>query len=205
MKYIDYIGIVPPQTEGKEIEAEAALELQDHAEAENFYEVVKSRLLKVNQWNEIAGMISATFQLTDFKGTAIDSIPQQGNLLKIDIPGPGSSEGDGYDWVVVEEVKSLEEEERQGIGFRVRPTHNPVGDHNETAHFYDHEATSTFMVIRDHKIVRAWIVDRNITPNTQPVSLIDKIRDSVVGMSALLKFSEIQWQHLAEGLIKREI
>ncbi|MDQ3017263.1 MAG: hypothetical protein M3R25_11170 [Bacteroidota bacterium] len=204
MKGIDYIGIIPPQTKGKEIEAEATIEFPDIDEAMNFYEVVKERLLNVNQWHHIAGFISAKFQLTDSNGNFVNRVPHVGDLFKIDVPGPGTSEGDGYDWVVIEDIKTLNADGREGIGIRVRPTFNPKGNKKETAHFYNSDSTSSFMVIRENNNVRAWIVDRNITPNTEPVSLIDRLRDSVVGMSALIKFSEIQWQKLADGLIRRE-
>ncbi len=202
MKRMDYLGIVPQQSVGKEIEALAMTEMTDDAEARSFYQIVKERLKKVNQWHTIAGILSAEFQLTDADGNVINGEPRVGYLLKIDIPGPGSKEGEGFDWVHIEDVRSINESERQGYGFRVRPTSNPTGDKNETAHFYGDGSTSTFMVLRENSIVTAWIVDRNIKPNTEPVSVIDKIRDSVVGMSALIQFSKLQWQSLADGLLK---
>ncbi len=202
MKRIDFLGIVPEQVTGKEIEADASVDLTDDEGARAFYTIVKNRLLHVDQWRKIAGMLSAEFRLTDASGHIITRVPEKGDYLKIDIPGPGSKEGDGYDWARIEDVRSVDEPDRQGIGFRVRPTYNPTGQKNEVAHFYDDAATSSFIVFREKNVVTAWIVDHNITPNTEPVSLIDKVRDSVVGLSALIKFSKIQWQKLADGLIK---
>ena len=204
MKRIDFLGIVPAQAVGKEIEAIASVELTDIDEAKNFFQIVKTRLAEVEKWHTLAGFMSAEFQLTDDAGNAISRILQPGDYLRVDIPGPGSKEGDGYDWARIEDVRSMEDPEWEGFGFRVRPSHNPTGDKNETAHFYDDNASGTFEVLRENNVVTAWIVDRNIQPNTEPVSLIDKVRDSVVGMSALIKFSEIQWQHLANGLLKTD-
>lgn len=70
-------------------------------------------------------------------------------VWKIDIPGPGSSEGDGYDCVCVEDVKEVSEGDMQSTGFHVRPSQNPFGEKNETAHFYSNEATSNFIVTRE--------------------------------------------------------
>ncbi len=204
MERNDYLGIVPEQITGKQIEADASIILKDDEGARSLFSIVKHRLLHVDQWHQIAGMLSAEFRLTDGNGNTIIRTPEPGDFLKVDIPGPGSKEGDGYDWARIEDVRSVDESDRQGIGFRVRPTNNPTGDKNEVAHFYDDTATSSFLVLREKNIVTAWIVDRNIKPNTEPVSLIDKVRDSVVGMSALIKFSEIQWQKLADGLIRVE-
>jgi hypothetical protein len=34
--------------------------------------------------------------------------------------------------------------------------------------------------------------------------LTDKIRDTTIGISAIAGFSKIQWQNLANGLVKNE-
>jgi len=202
MKQNDILGIVPSQYTGKEIAAESTVELFNENEASAFYEIVKQRLLHVNNWHQLAGLISAKFKLIDGAGNEVDRSVQLGDLFKIDIPGPGSSEGDGYDWVAIEELKEHSTEGIQSIGFRVRPTNNPYGKKNETAHFYSDESTSTFIVIREGNIITATIIDRNIKPNTHAGSITDKVRDTAVGIGAMGIFSKIQWQSLAEGLVK---
>jgi hypothetical protein len=97
MKTKDYTGIIPPNYTGKEIEAEAAIELKDNNEAKNFYVIAKERLLDVNQWHQVAGIISATFQLVDSNGKEVTRTAGKGDYIKVDIPGPGSKEGHGYD------------------------------------------------------------------------------------------------------------
>lgn len=200
----DFTGIVPAQYTGEEIEAEASVDLQDEHQAKTFYLIAKERLLNVNNWHKLAGLISAHFKLTDNAGKEIQRQIQKGDFLKIDIPGPGSKGGDGYDWVCIEELKEMSETNIQSIGFRVRPANNPSGDKSETAHFYSDESTSNFIVTREQKKITAQIIDRNIKPNKHAHSLTDKIRDTAVGMSAIEMFSKIQWQNLAEGLIKIE-
>lgn len=202
MKQKDILGIAPSQYTGKEIEAEATVEFLNENDAILFYEIVKGRLLHVNNWHQLAGLVSAKFQLIDADGEETERKVQKGDFFKIDIPGPGSSEGDGYDWVIIEELKELSIDGIQSIGFRVRPTNNPFGNKNETAHFYSDESTSSFMVTRERNKISAIIIDRNIKPNINAGSLTDKIRDTAVGMGAMGFFSKIQWQSLAEGLVK---
>jgi hypothetical protein len=204
MKYPDYTGIVPAHYTGKEIDAHASAELPDDAAAKTFYETVKERLLEVNNWHHLAGIISARFQVTDPSGNEVDRKVQKGDFLKVDIPGPGSKEGHGFDWVKVEELTEVSQDNIQSVGFRVRPSENPRGDKENIAHFYDSSATSNFLVTREGKKVTATVIDRNVKPNDDTESLTDKLRHTAIAMSAIASFSNIQWKKLAEGLVDRE-
>ena len=202
MKQQDHIGIVPAQFVGQEIEVEATKELKDEAGAKSLYNMAKRKLLDVNNWKKIAGAISAQFQIIDDKGETVTRDVKKGDYLRINIPGPGSKEGDGYDWVLVEELKEINMGSLQSVGFRVRPTENPFGEKNETSHFYSKEATSSFIICRENSKLISWIIDRNLLPNTESGSLVDKVRDVVVGVSAIAGLSKVQWQQLADGLIE---
>ena len=202
MKHNDYLGLIPSQYTGMEIEADATVELGDQEEGKAYYNDTKGRLLNVNSWHRIAGGLSAEFQLVDNNGKEIRRFAKKGDYLKIDIPGPGSKAGNGYDWVIIEELVELNNGNTQSIGFRARPCKNPVGDKRDIAHFYSKEGTSNFIVMREGKKVSAWIVDRNIKPNDETSSMVDSIRDSVISMGAIGMFSKTQWQGLAKGLLK---
>jgi hypothetical protein len=202
MKQRDFTGIVPGQYTGQEIETESSIDLKNEKEAQIFYEVAKARLLNVNNWHSVAGIVSGHFQLTNAQGEKLNRNVEIGDYFRIDIPGPGSSEGDGYDWVYVEDLKEVAEENVQSIGFRVRPSENPLGEKNEVAHFYTDDATSNFMVTREGNTVTAIIIDRNLKPNDESESIADKIRHVAVGIGAIGLFSKIQWKNLADGLVK---
>ena len=202
MKHQDHLKVVPAQFTGQEIEADATKELKDEAAAKSLYNVAKKKLLDVDNWNKIAGTITAKFQIIDEKGEEVTRDVRKGDYLRINIPGPGSKEGDGYDWVLVEELKEINRGSLQSVGFRVRPTENPFGEKNETSHFYSKEATSSFIICRENAQLISWIVDRNLLPNTESGSLVDKVRDVVVGVSAIAGLSKVQWQQLADGLIE---
>jgi hypothetical protein len=202
MKQKDFTGIVPDQYTGEEIETQSSIDLKNENEAQAFYEVAKARLLNVNSWHFIAGMVSGKFQLTDAHGEKLNRNVEIGDYFRIDIPGPGSSEGDGYDWVYVEDLKEITEENVQSIGFRVRPSENPLGEKNEIAHFYTDDATSNFIVTREGNTVTAIIIDRNLKPNDESESKADRIRHVAVGIGAIGLFSKIQWKNLTDGLVK---
>lgn len=151
---------------------------------------MKNRLLNISNWHHLAEIISAKFQLINSSGEEADRQVEKGDYFKINIPGPGSTEGDGYDWVGVEEIKEVIEKDVQSVALRVRPVSNPFGEKKEIAHFYSDEATSSFIITRQGKKLTAWIIDRNIKPNDDAGSLTDKIRDIVLGAMGL--FSKIQ-------------
>ena len=201
---IDYTGVLPEQYTGREIIAEANCTCNTNNEAQRLFENSKERLLDVDHWKELLGSISANFCVMGCNGIPTGKPVTKGNLWRIDIPGPGSSSGDGYDWVIVEELEEVEEDDIQSIAFRVRPTFNPKGATENIAHFYDHEATSTFIVTRKGNTVYSTIVDRNIKPNTQTNSIVDTLRNMPVAISAIGLLSKLQWKSLAEGLLTSE-
>lgn len=147
----EFLNIIPDQYTGKEIDAKAYIEFKDKNEAASFYEIAKGRLLNVNKWHQVAGNMSAGFKAIDKNGSEAERPVIKGDYMRIDIPGPGNKEGDGYDWVLIEELKEVSDNDTQSIGFRVRPVANPLNDKKRIAHFYDEAATSSFIITREGK------------------------------------------------------
>ena len=204
MKDKERSHIVPDQQTGKAIDAASTTELATVEDAKVFFDKAKERLQNVNQWKDIAGTLSATFQLVDATGNEVQRKAQKGDYLKIDIPGPGTNSGEGYDWVKIEEVENTPLPNGERFAFRVRPTDNPQNRKEDVAHFYSEESTSSFVVERHDKNVMASVHDRNTKPNTDADSAIDKVRDAVVGAAGVASFSKIQWKKLTDGLVSLE-
>lgn len=196
-------GLVPENVEGKAITAEASIHLTNKEEASELYNQAKDKLLHVQQWGKLAGALSANFQLTDNNGKVVDRHVTKGDHFKVDITGPGSKVGESYDWVLVEDVKEVNEKNTDSIAITVRPSKNPEADNKNIAHFYSERSTSTFVITREENTVTASIYDRNIEPNSETKDPIDKIRNTIIGLSAEYGFSKLQWQALANALIKK--
>lgn len=198
---------VPEQRTGKAIDARGYLMLKDEDEARAFFKVVKNRLQNVNGWADLSGNLSASFQLVNANGMDVTRNIQEGDYLKIDIPGPGSKTGDGFDWVKIEHIESRSSRDSESFSFRVRPTGNPWNtkgeNRNDIAHFYSWESTSTFAVSRKSCRVIASVRDRNTKPNKTVNNSSDRFRDSIVGTMGVLMFSKLQWQSLVDGLLGR--
>ena len=133
---------------------------------------------------------TGTLYLTDDCGTMINQLAIAGDYLKIDIPGPGSLTGGGYDWMKIE---SIEEDhptaEHEGITMKVRPAQNPTGNNEDTAHFFKSEATSIFIVRRERNRVIAEVHGRNEVANLHQQTPLDTIRNYFLALSAMVGLS----------------
>ena len=195
---------VPQQQKGTEMNAVEKIELNSDAEAIRFFKIVKERLMDVNHWAEIAGIMMSHFFLTDASGNLVQRRATGGDLIKIDIPGPGTKTGTGYDWVEIEEIKEQVIDGADILSMTVRPAVNPLTKGNDTAHFLTDEATSTFQVKRIGKAIYAEEHGRNEVPNTDTENTLDNIRNTFVGWGAKVGFSYPQWKALVVGLLQTE-
>jgi hypothetical protein len=195
---------IPVQREGGKTDVSESIKLDSGFAAKQFFKLACQRLKDVNKWHEVCGSEATTFALIDSDGKAAFRDAQEGDYFKINIPGPGNSVGDGFDWVRVEEVSLKSTEEEEVFFIRVRPTDPPVKDDKEVAHFFKDQATSTFMVRRKDSTVSAEVHGRNEKPNVDTSQVKDKVRNAVVGTASLLGFSLPQWKMLVKGLVKLE-
>lgn len=200
----NYTGLIPKQKEGREITAEASTEFQNAMLANIFYNDAKKRLLYIHNWHKIAGWLSADFQLTDDEGKGVDRPAQKGDHFRIDITGPGSHAGQGYDWARVEDIREVNTDDINSIAILVRPASNPQTSNANVAHFFADKSTSTFVITREGDKVTASIYDRNIEANEETKQPLDKIRNAVVGLGAKHELSKLQWKALTEALVKHD-
>jgi len=192
---------IPPQHEGKQLDLQSERTLDSVEQSKDFYQLVKTRLLHAHEWYHIAEVPAATFVLTDWVGNKLMRKMQENDLLRIDIPGPGNSSGDGYDWVRVDKITEEENLTDELCSVTLRPTSNPENDDKEVAHFFKSMATSTILVKREGLKVIVEYHGRNELINSDTSKLTDKIRNMVVGLAAKLGLSFSQWKSLIEGLV----
>ncbi|HKO78739.1 MAG TPA: hypothetical protein VJU78_00015 [Chitinophagaceae bacterium] len=196
---------MPPQQEGKRADIVEKIKASNPEEAKHLFLQSKKRLLDVNHWSDISEGISASFVLTDQYGKQKRGIPEAGDHFRIDIPGPGSSAGRGYDWVRVEMVEDHSDPatDCEWTVIKVRPSEDP-SQKEGVAHFFEEKATSSFIVKRENDSISAEVHGRNEKPNTEAEKLPDKIRNAVIGAGALAGFAKIQWEKLVKGLLNKD-
>jgi len=197
----NYTKTIPEKFDGGNINAESVVQLHNLTAAKELFLLAKKRLMDVNNWKEISQQAVAEFRLTDSQGNEVSGPVQEGMFFRIDIPGPGTETGDGFDWVIVEKISEYQLEDIESFGIRVRPAPNPTNTDQEIAHFYSSQTTSTFTVTRENTKVTAAVYDRNTKANTDDQSFLDKIRNILTGVAGILAFSKIQWESLTSGLV----
>lgn len=193
---------VPDQREGGYHDTESEKCFSTIEEAAGKYQVLRQRLLDFNAWHTYGGSASATFIHCDSNGVEIHRAPKIGDYVKIDIPGPGSLAGEGYDWVQITQIDEHPYEEDQRCFIQCVPSTNPTDPENtDIAHFYSSDATSNFIVRRKGNCITAEIHGRNEVSNIATNSLPDKARNTVVSLGGVAGIAKIQWKSLAEGLL----
>ena len=199
-------SIPPEQNEGIKKDLEEQVSFDKIEDAEEMFVLAKDRLLHVTNWHQVNEHINSKFQIIDEEGNEHHRRAHQGDIIAIEIPGPGSVTGEGKDWVKVEAVEydDYPDESKECIAMRLRPVPNPTADDQSVAHFFTDAATSTFVIERDHNTVAARYFGRNEKPNVQAENVVDKVRNTVVGIPAMLGLSDVQWDGLIKGFLNTE-
>ena len=198
------IEIIPQQKHGGKSDNTYAVTCDSTGDAINLYQRSVDKLLDINNWEKISkGIIKADFKLCDRLGNEVDRLPQEGDHFKIDIPGPGSVDGEGYDWVKIENILTGADKinDTDLIRINVRPASCPLNNKESIAHFFSDSSTSTFLIKREKLLVTAEIHGRNEKVNEESENTVDAIRNKVVAAGAILSFSDIQWKQLAIGFL----
>lgn len=195
---------IPKQLQGESSDIEEYVQTSTTRQAHSTFVDASARLLNINNWQELSGPTSATFHLTDHEGHEIDRPPRPGDFIRINIPGPGTATGEGYDWVRIESIddKTDPAGTRESLMIRVRPAPSPVNKEPDVAHFFDNAATSTFMIERDDLRVTASVHGRNEMPNKDVERATDKLRNTVVANVATSGMAGYQWGLLTKGILK---
>lgn len=198
--------LVPVNTEGKPNNLAFTIEAAGREEARMRFNQACYRLLHPELWHKLAGVVSAECRLIADNGDESYGPALMGDHIRINVPGPGTRAGDGFDWVVVDAIENGIDagSEVESYGLRLRPCANPFHKDDDVAHFFKNTATSTFIICREGNMVKALYYGRNEVPNTDIENKVDNIRNAVLAAGAIAGFSELQWMALLKGFLEPE-
>ena len=199
--------LIPVNEKGKPADLEFSIQCNTIDEARHSYMRAVKRMQNPGIWHELAGWASASFKLVNRKGEEPYRLALEDDYIRIDVPGPGPLEGDGYDWVRVEKMEEYIDSsgQREWTGMKVRPCVRPGSEATGATHFFRSDATSTFVIERDGTKVTAFYHGRNEVPDTATPKLVDNIRNLLVAAGAIIGLSEAQWSALSKGFLADEI
>lgn len=197
------MDLIPAQIMGNKSDNFYTVLCEDKNITKQTYLSACKKLFSINKWRKISNDILQTdFYLCDNEGNQLEREPRVSDYIKIDLLGPGSTTGGGFDWVQIEQVVIKEEEDdNEFTCIKVRPVACPLEENSDIAHFFNDTATTTFMVSRTKNEVSAEVHGRNEEPNKNTDHLIDNVRNTLVAQMAAFKFSDIQWKNLCKGLL----
>ncbi|NJB86365.1 hypothetical protein GGR26_002133 [Lewinella marina] len=189
---------LPPRREGSHHDT-VSMHCHD-SDATGAYREAHARLLNINGWHLLNQAVRTEFQLCDADGSPVDRLPRVGDCIRIDLPGPGSPSGGGYDWVAITEMDEVDGEFPYA-SITVAPCPAPGTDEEAVAHFFAAGATNTFVVRRVGNCVQAEVHGRNEKPNNTDPALLDRIRNEAVALAGKVGLSNIQWIDWARGVV----
>lgn len=196
------VEAIPKQKTGASFDIRETMMEDDRAIAVEKYSAARLRLFNVSQWGTFAGEASESFKLTDGLGNELDRPAQEGDRVKIHLPGPRSFIGNGEDWVHVEKI--IEERNKRldevFTAMTFRPGTNPTTVKSPIAHFFGKATTVTFLVCRHRTEIVTSIHGRNEKINLD-TDWMDMFRNMIVAIPAKVGLSNPHWKSLAKGLI----
>lgn len=193
---------IPVNIAGKAVDIEHSVTEPTEEEAIKTFNRACKRLQNPQVWKEIAGTFSASFHISNSEQSNPQRLTRVSDHLRINIP----SLGKGYDWVRVAAISERADPvDGDEFGIQLRPSVNPDKPHEGIAHFFKKDASSTFIIQRKGKVVKAYYHGRNEVPNTNDVPLVDKVRNKIVAEGALAGVSAVQWKALIKGLLTKEL
>jgi SpoIIAA-like len=203
----DYIKeLLPIQVRGNAKEMSANITAASEEGAVYIFERARERVLDINNWTDHCRPMATSFQLTDDTGEALQGRATEGDFIQIDLPGGGTRDTKGYDWVRIEKVELHTVSSSVHVFLmQTRPARDPQAKGtSRIAHFLEESATSSFVIERNDKKVTATVFGRNEVPNSSGNDAVEKPLNGAVGSSGAIGFSKGQWKSLLQGLLERE-
>lgn len=190
---------VPMQKSGGFHDTENTKQYKD-IEIDAQFEILKKRFFSINEWKVYCGKASSEFKHFSESGQPIDRIPQRGDFIRIGIPGPGTVEAGGYDWVEIVNIAHRQIDDYESYLISCRPSKDPTKPKGHIAHFYSRSATSNIMIAKESNILKVGVYGRNEKPNFNAV-FMDIIRNFMIAAGGMIGIAKIQWKLLTKGLL----
>lgn len=167
----------------------------DKSQAETAFEQSKQKLFNVNGWSAMKG-INSTFTLHDQFGKPVSGELKTGFFIKIELPATKTE-----NWVQVTGIK----DEPQLAEFVVHPSKRPeekTDPKAEVKHFFTEEASSTFRVVREGKVIKAFEIGRNEVINNEGDESGNRaLLNTLIAEGGWAGFQKIQWDKLTSYLV----
>lgn len=197
----DLKRFIPEQRTGQLNDTFSHLATKERNDADMLFHEIKKRLLNINHWNEYATLTNARFTLIDANGNAINRLAAVGDYVKVVLSGLQKLISESEEHVHIGQIISLKHGGLDVVIMKVYPCADPADNKQEVAHFFNEEASNTFLLYRTTTHIQLSIHGRNEVPNMCSGRIRKKIRNLIFALLAVAGISKIQWKSLAHGLL----
>lgn len=172
-------------------------------ETVNQFEKLQLRLRSINKWHSFSDKVKTKFSLYDPEANQPTEILKVGNLIRIDIPGPGNPSGSGYDWTRIIDIQNGEDNQTTPFyAITIKPCSAPDSEDEPVAHFYNEEASNTFIVRRVGTCIYAEVHGRNEIENTSDVPVLDLVRNKAIAIGSKHGLGSLNWLAFTQALLE---
>ncbi len=196
------LPIIPEQIKGDSHDVVSMVCTNSIDSAAFLYNETVERLKSVNLWYSYSDKVKAKFTLIHSETELETNALTKENLIRIEIPGPGTISGKGYDWTRIIDIQDDETIDVPFFALTIKPCSPPNADKEITAHFYKHNASNTLIIRRIGNCVYAEAHGRNEIVNISEAPLIDSIRNMGINLGSKVGLGSMNWLGLTKALLE---
>ena len=196
------INQIPSQIKGN---SRDSISCRENDDALIIFNEVKNRLINVNNWYNFTSITNLHFQLSDINKNPIERFALKNDLIKIEFLKDKKSRILKIimnDWVVVDEIMEIENQEYQCFILRLKPYQS--SSKREIKHFYNSEASNTFILYQKENLVILSIHGRNEYPNFKSNSKFHLFRNIMMANLGLIGVDRFLWDNFAENILNTQ-
>ncbi len=171
----------------------------ESAEAENFFNYLKQKLFRIENWEASAGL--SGYEHFDENGKVSREKPLAvGDFIRLTMYGSGKN-----DWVKIINIFDEPDE----VVLTVQPSFNPTEkapDKNVTSHFFTDESTNNFCLRRKNEIISFCVIGLSEKSNTEDTkNTIETIRNfATANLGRYLGIQKGEWKIFCENFLEVE-
>lgn len=196
------INLIPIQKKGNSRDSISFCENQD---IHLLYDKVKNRLLDINNWYKYTSITNLNFQIFSEDKNPIERFLLKDDLIRIEFLKDNSLPIFDIvmnDWVIVEKINEFENESYKCFILQLAPYQS--NSCKEMKHFYNSEASNTFILLKENDKVTLSIHGRNEYPNFRSKSKLSIFRNIMMANLGIIGVDRFLWDKFAENLLKFE-
>ncbi|HYG52752.1 MAG TPA: hypothetical protein VD905_17735 [Flavobacteriales bacterium] len=179
------------------------IEAFSHKEAIALFALARNRLFDINHWHVFTGYNEGTFRLVNTKGELLNRSPRPGDLIRINIKGPGLRALKKDEWMMIEEMNESYDHnhDEDFCSLKIRPVYAPDSPRSKHGQFYTEDSSIIFVVQRQGKMVATG----EKSNQAQQAAGLPSTKLSLVTGEFISELHTVQWNMIIKNLLLNKL